>query len=178
MIKGIPKSLVGNSEIILKQTKQEMANLLIPLFAQDPALVKNAALQICKVNEEDPTDWLPDVPGWNDEPVPPPTPAEPEPPKIGINISWADLGPEMQVAVAGMVGVKLPKAEPPLFVKAGGLGGGITPKQPSSGGTENGIGGANNGNEAPTVVPRGEISSPAPQAKSMLGGAGQLFTKS
>lgn len=174
MIKGIPKSLVGNSEIILKQTKQEMANLLIPLFAQDPALVKNAALQICKVNEEDPTDWLPNVPGWNDEPVPPPTPAEPEPPKIGINISWADLGPEMQVAVAGMVGVQLPEAEPPLFVKSGGLGGGTTPAQPNN---DNPIGGANNGTEAPTVVPRGEISSPSPQAKSMLGGAGQLFTK-
>jgi len=173
MIKGIPKSLVGNSEIILKQTKQEMANLLIPLFAQDPKIVKNAALQICKVNEEDPTDWLPDVPGWNDEPVPPPTPTEPEPPKIGINISWADLGPEMQVAVAGMVGVKLPEAEPPLFVKSGGNGGGQMPNQ-----KDNPIGGANNGNEAPTVVPRGEVSSPNPQAKSMLGGVGSLFNKS
>lgn len=172
MIKGIAKSLVGNSEIILKQTKQEMANLLIPLFAQDPAIVKNAALQICKVNEEDPTDWLPDVPGWNDKPVPPPTPKEPEPPSIGISIAWKDLGPEMQVAVANMVGVKLAPPETPLFIKTGG--GGNAPTQPNK---DNPLGGANNGTEAPTVIPRAEISSPNPMAKSMLGGVGQLFTK-
>lgn len=169
MIKVIPKSLVGNSEIILKQTKQEMANLLIPLFAQDPALVKNAALQIIKVNEEDPTDWLPNIPGWNDEPVPPPTPPTPEPPKISISIPFADMPPEMQVQVAAMAGVKLPEPvpqEPELFVPQGG-------EKP----VENTLGGANNGAEAPTVVPRGEISSPAPQAKSMLGGVGQLFNK-
>lgn len=169
MIKGIPKSLVGNSEIILKQTKQEMANLLIPLFAQDPALVKPAAIQIIKVNEEDPTDWLPNVPGWNDEPVPPPVPTEPEPPKIGVNISWADLGPAMQTAVADMMGIKLQKPEPPLFVPTGK--GGQTTEE------TNPLGGANNGAEAPTVVPRAEVSAPVPQAKSFLGGIGSLFKK-
>ena len=174
MIKVIPKSLVGNSEIIMKQTKQEMANLLIPLFAQDPALVKNAAMQIIKVNEEDPTDWLPNIPGWNDEPVPPPAPKEPEPPKLGINISWADLGPEMKVQVADMMGITLAPAEAELFIPS---------SKPKTGLDENGkeetplIGGANNGTEAPTVVPRAEISSPSPQAKSMLGGVGSLFNK-
>ncbi len=172
-IKGIPKSLVGNSELILKQTKQEMANLLIPLFAQDPALVKNSAMQIIKVNEEDPRDWLPNVPGWNDQPVPPPTPKEPEPPKLGITINWADLGPEMQVQVADMMGIKLPPPESPLFVSNSARGGQLGGQS----GEPNPLGGANNGTEAPTVVPRAEISSPQPQAKTMLGGVGSLFNK-
>ncbi len=38
----------------------EMANMLIPLFVQPPELVGKAAMQILKVNEEDPLDWLPE----------------------------------------------------------------------------------------------------------------------
>ncbi len=60
IFKVIPRSIVGTSEVILKQTKTEMANMLIPLFVQPPELVKKAAMQILKVNEEDPLDWLPE----------------------------------------------------------------------------------------------------------------------
>ncbi len=60
IFKVIPRSIVGTSEVILKQTKTELANLLIPLFAQPPELVKKAAMQLLKVNEEDPRDWLPE----------------------------------------------------------------------------------------------------------------------
>ncbi len=56
----IPRSIIGTSEVILKQTKTEMANMLIPLFVQPPELVGKAAMQILKVNEEDPLDWLPE----------------------------------------------------------------------------------------------------------------------
>lgn len=61
IFKVIPRSIVGTSEVILKQTKTEMANMLIPLFAQPPELVGKAAMQILKVNEEDPLDWLPET---------------------------------------------------------------------------------------------------------------------
>lgn len=60
IFKVIPRSILGTSEVIMKQTKTEMANMLIPLFVQPPELVKKAAMQILKVNEEDPLDWLPE----------------------------------------------------------------------------------------------------------------------
>lgn len=60
IFKVIPRSIIGTSQVILKQTKTEMANMLIPLFAQPPELVKKAAMQILKINEEDPLDWLPE----------------------------------------------------------------------------------------------------------------------
>lgn len=60
IFKVIPRSILGTSEVIMKQTKTEMANMLIPLFVQPPELVKKAAMQILKVNEEDPIDWLPE----------------------------------------------------------------------------------------------------------------------
>ena len=68
IFKVIPRSILGTSETIMKQTKTEMANMLIPLFAQPPELVMKAAMQILKVNEEDPEDWLPDV--WLNPPPP------------------------------------------------------------------------------------------------------------
>lgn len=61
IFKVIPRSILGTSETIMKQTKMEMANMLIPLFAQPPEIAKKPAIQIIKVNEEDPQDWLPDA---------------------------------------------------------------------------------------------------------------------
>lgn len=60
IFKVIPRSILGTSETIMKQTKTEMANMLIPLFTQPPELVKKAAMQLLKINEEDPLDWLPE----------------------------------------------------------------------------------------------------------------------
>lgn len=72
IFKVIPRSILGTSETIMKQTKMELANLLIPLFAQPPELVMKAAIQMIKVNEEDPKDWLPD--SW----LQPPAPQQPQ----------------------------------------------------------------------------------------------------
>jgi hypothetical protein len=60
IFKVIPRSILGTSEVIIKQTKKEMANMLIPLFTQPPELVMKAAMQILKSDEEDPMDWLPE----------------------------------------------------------------------------------------------------------------------
>lgn len=60
IFKVIPRSIIGTSEVILKQTKKETANMLIPLFSQPVELVGKAAMQICKMDEEDPLDWLPE----------------------------------------------------------------------------------------------------------------------
>ncbi len=60
IFKVIPRSILGSSETIMKQTKTEMANMLLPLFAQPPELVMKPAMQILKINEEDPLDWLPE----------------------------------------------------------------------------------------------------------------------
>ena len=76
IFKVIPRSLVGNSEIIMKQTKQEMANMLIPLLQLPPEIGYKPARQLCKINEEDERDWLPDLPGWDGKPVPPPMPMD------------------------------------------------------------------------------------------------------
>lgn len=61
MAKVIPASLVGNSEIINQQTKMQMFNLLVPLFQMPPELAKKPAIQILRVNQEKPEDWLPDA---------------------------------------------------------------------------------------------------------------------
>ncbi len=165
MIKVIPKSLVGNSEIIMKQTKQEMANLLLPLFSQDPRLVKKAAIQIIKVNEEDPDDWLPDIPGWNDQPVPPPTPPAPEPPKYSVSLTWKDLDIAMRTQVAQQMGM-VDTLQDEIFVP-------INPDNPNATPTQLATGGAPQ--QANTVVPKSDISSL--QKKSLVGGAGSMFRK-
>jgi len=102
MFKVIPRSLVGSSETIMKQTKMELANLLIPLFSMPPELVRKAAVQLIKINEEDEKDWLPDLPGWNEDIMPP---------------------------MMGMPGQGMPGEEQPLFVEdgTGGQGGGEQP---------------------------------------------------
>jgi hypothetical protein len=70
IFKVIPRSLVGDSEIIMRQTKTEMANMLIPLLSLRPEIAYKPAKQLCKINEEDERDWLPDLPGWNGKPIP------------------------------------------------------------------------------------------------------------
>lgn len=127
IFKVIPRSILGTSETIMKQTKTEMANMLIPLFVQPPELVKKAAMQIIKINEEDPQDWLPD--------------------------SW--LQPtQMATGTPGQ-----PQGEQPLFTPQGGQ-----TMQSQTGGTPQ---------QAGTIVPRGQVSSPKIATPSS--GAGKLF---
>ena len=66
IIKVIPKSVMGQSVEVERQMKDEMFNKLVPLFSGPPELFKKAAMQLLKVNEEDPDDWLPDL--WLQEP--------------------------------------------------------------------------------------------------------------
>lgn len=66
IIKVIPKSIMTQSVEVERQMKDEMFNKLVPLFQGPPDLFKKAAMQLLKVNEEDPDDWLPD--SWLQEP--------------------------------------------------------------------------------------------------------------
>lgn len=61
IFKVLPRSIVDSSQTLVKATKMEMSNMLVPLFAMPPEIVAKAAEQICKINEEDPKDWLPDT---------------------------------------------------------------------------------------------------------------------
>lgn len=66
----VPKSLIGTSETIIRMTKLEMTDRLLPLMQMPPELAMKIAIQIVKVHEEDPEDWIPDV--WlNPPPVDP-----------------------------------------------------------------------------------------------------------
>lgn len=90
IVKVIAKSLVGNSEIIMQQTKMQMFNIIVPLLTAPPELMKKPVEQILKIHDEDPKEWLPD--SW----------LNPQPPMM----------PGMVPQAAG--------GQPPLFVPAGG----------------------------------------------------------
>lgn len=183
MIKVIPKSLVGTSEVIIKQTKQEMANLIIPLLSGSPLINKKVVIQLLKINEEDPQEWLPDIAGWNDEPyqIIPPRPSDPT---VRFTIGWDDLAadPEMKAQIAQKIGIILPPPEPNLFVphgqsssSTGGLPVGGAPADHSGNGQhtmQNTTG--NTPQHATTVVPNAQVSSPS--LKSSVGGAA-MFNK-
>jgi hypothetical protein len=64
----IPKSVLSPSFELEKQRKMELFNILVPLLGGDPAIFKKSVMQILKVNEEDPDDWLPD--SWTQEAQP------------------------------------------------------------------------------------------------------------
>lgn len=184
MIKVIPKSLVGNSEIIEKQTKQEMANLLVPLFHGSPLINKKPAIEILKINEEDPLDWLPDIAGWNDEPyqlIPP----QPTPPTARFTIGWDDLAndPAIKEQFMKKLGIEMPPPQPvelPLFVPTGTQPSASGQGQPTPAPTGSGqppVPNAPMGQmpQPPSVVPQSQVSMP--QQKSIIGGAGSMFRK-
>ncbi len=60
IFKVIPRSIVDNSQTLVKAAKSEIFNMLVPLLSQDPKIAAKPASQILKVWEEDPEDWLPD----------------------------------------------------------------------------------------------------------------------
>lgn len=83
VFKTIPRSIIDSSQELMKASKSELFNMLVPLLQFPPELVGKAIQQILKINEEDPEDWLPDnfVAYLNGEPVPPtPQPGEGETP--------------------------------------------------------------------------------------------------
>lgn len=61
IIKISPRSLLAPSEELEKQTKEQLYNMLVPILVGDPNIFSKPAKQLCKVNEEDPKDWLPDA---------------------------------------------------------------------------------------------------------------------
>lgn len=59
-----PGSILSPSIELEKQRKNAVANLLVPLFQGPPDLFLKPAIQILKINDEDPEDWLPQT--WLD----------------------------------------------------------------------------------------------------------------
>lgn len=110
IFKVIPRSIIDSSQELLKATKMEMFNMLVPLLQFPAEIVAKAAKQIIKINEEDPKDWLPDA--W---------------------IQYLDNAGQQMIPGMAPIG---PQGGPPLFVPAGGGNGqtmqnqaGMTPKQ-------------------------------------------------
>lgn len=56
-----PRSIIDQSQELVKASKMELSNMLVPLLQFPPELVARACEQMIKVNEEDPKDWLPDT---------------------------------------------------------------------------------------------------------------------
>lgn len=60
IFKVIPRSIVDSSQELIKASKMELYNMLVPMLSQPPEIAARPAEQILKINEEDPKDWLPD----------------------------------------------------------------------------------------------------------------------
>jgi len=139
IFKIIPRSIIDSSQAVVKATKMEMFNILVPLFQFPPELVAKAAEQIVKVNEEDPKDWLPDT--WIQ------FLEQANGPQAGMPPQISDIPPEGQNGAPGSVFV--PGGES-IQAQAG-----MSPQ------------------EAPTVVPRGQIEG-APDLSQLGGGKGMF----
>ena len=100
IFKVIPRSIIDSSQTLVKATKMEMFNMLVPLFQFPPQMVAKAANQIIKVNEEDPKDWLPD--DW-----------------VAF-LEGGGLPQPMMPGVTPGMPPEQPQAEQPIFVPAGG----------------------------------------------------------
>lgn len=151
IFKIIPRSIIDSSQTLVHAAKMEMANLLVPLFSSElPNAMQQLAKiakQIVKVHEEDEEDWLPDT--WIeflDQP-----PGTPQPPQPGTG----GLPP----------GQPAPQGAP---VGQNGAPQGL----PQGGGTMQGNQGMG-APQAPTAVPRGQVSGGTPPAS----GLGNIFQK-
>lgn len=60
IFKVIPRSIIDSSQELIKATKMEVFNMIMPLLQFPAQLVARPIAQILKINEEDPDDWLPD----------------------------------------------------------------------------------------------------------------------
>lgn len=61
IFKVIPRSIIDSSQELVKASKMELANMIMPLLTNPPELFAKPVNQILMVNEEDPGDWLPDA---------------------------------------------------------------------------------------------------------------------
>ena len=174
IFKTIPRSIIDSSQELMKASKMELFNILVPLLQQpDPKPFIKAITQILKVNEEDPTDWLPDE--W-------------------IKMQLDTEGQSAEQPEAGGLPMAEDSAMAQLFQKIGAGGPPAPGAMPDAGGPGNA--GANPGTApvpggqqsmqaessvtpnqgAQTVVPRGQTSGPT---ISQIGGGntGGLFKK-
>lgn len=76
------ESIIENS-VLKKSSVMELANLLIPLLAGDPNNNKKPVMELLRIHQEDPNDWLPDA--WLNPAPPGPAPGQPPgpPPPLG-----------------------------------------------------------------------------------------------
>lgn len=156
IFKTIPRSVIDSSQELMKQSKLEMFNILVPLLSQAPQIAARPAEQICRVNEEDPKDWLPDVflQYLKDGTLPPPPPEQDKP---NITINFKDVAdPEAQKALLALAGVQ-PAA--PAAAPAGG-GSSLFTASPKGQNTQQNETG-NTPQEAPQVVPDADIGGGA-----------------
>lgn len=61
IFKVIPRSIVDSSQELVKASKMEVFNMIMPLLQFPPELVARPIAQMLKVVEEDKDDWLPDT---------------------------------------------------------------------------------------------------------------------
>lgn len=143
IFKTIPRSIIDSSETLVHAAKMEMANLLIPLFSSPlPNAMQQlakVAKQIVKVHEEDEDDWLPDA--------------------------WVEFlkGPQKGTGGApAMPGAPMPPGMPPGAPSTPmAAPGGPTGTPPAPGGPTMQAAAGMAPQNAPTVVPRGQLSGPS-----------------
>lgn len=133
IFKVIPRSIVDSSQELVKAGKMELFNMLVPLLQFPPEIAARPAEQVCKINEEDPKDWLPDsfIQFLSGEPAPAPAgpgAGGPVPPQNATN---ADGSPATPI-----------------------------PGQKPAGGTLQAAAGTGAPAGAATVVPSGQVSGP------------------
>lgn len=61
IFKTRPRSIIDSSQELSKASKMELYNVLGPILEKPPEIYARSAEQLCKINEEDPKDWLPDA---------------------------------------------------------------------------------------------------------------------
>lgn len=61
VFKVIPRSIIDSSETLIKASKTDIFNIIVPMLGMPPEIAARPAAQILKINEEDPKDWLPDT---------------------------------------------------------------------------------------------------------------------
>lgn len=143
MFKVIPRSIIDSSQTLIRATKMELANMLIPVLGSPlpngMQLYAKIARQMVRVVEEDEEDWLPDQ--W-------------------IQFLKSPQQPQSAPAIPGT-----PSGQPESPGQQPQAPGGQT-MQAQAGVSPQ---------QAPTVVPKSQVSSPTPS--QVGGGAGKIFQK-
>ncbi len=87
IFKIIPRSIIDSSEELIKASKMELFNIIVPLLQNPPELVAKALKEVLDANEEDYHDWLPDA-----------------------FVQFLDQGPQAATVAPGSAGIATPSA--------------------------------------------------------------------